>query len=155
MRYEKSNLLTNILITGLIAGTIDILAAIFLLAGGNAVGTLKYIAGGGAFGKAALAGGSEMAAWGLLFHYIIALGWTTVYFLLYPKLPILKWNKWYNAIAYGLLVQTLMNFVVLPLTQIPPRPLNWLSFLENAVILMFSIGLPVALMAERIYSKSE
>jgi hypothetical protein len=150
---KNSNLLTNILITGLIAGTIDILAAIIILAGGNAVGTLKYVASG-AFGKAALEGGSEMAAWGLLFHFIIALSWTTVYFLIYPKLPFLKWNKWLNAIAYGLIVQMLMSFVVLPLSQIPPRPFNWVSFLENAVILMFSIGLPVALMAERFYRKS-
>jgi hypothetical protein len=151
---KNSNLLTNISITGLIAGTIDILAAIFLLAGGNAVGTLKYVASG-AFGKAALEGGSEMAAWGLLFHFVIALSWTTAYFLLYPKLPFLKWNKWLNAIAYGLIVQTLMNFVILPFSQIPPRPFNWVSFLENAVILMFSIGLPVSLMAERFYRKSE
>jgi hypothetical protein len=150
---KNSNLLTNILITGLIAGTIDILAAIIILAGGNAVGTLKYVASG-AFGKAALEGGSEMAAWGLLFHFIIALSWTTAYFLIYPKLPFLKWNKWLNAIAYGLIVQMLMSFVVLPLSQIPPRPFNWVSFLENAVILMFSIGLPVALMAERFYRKS-
>jgi hypothetical protein len=150
---KNSNLLTNILITGLIAGTIDILAAIIILAGGNAVGTLKYVASG-AFGKAALEGGSEMAAWGLLFHFIIALSWTTAYFLIYPKLPFLKWNKWLNAIAYGLIVQMLMSFVVLPLSQIPPRPFNWVSFLENAVILMFSIVLPVALMAERFYRKS-
>ena len=151
---KNSNLLTIISITGLLAGTIDILAAIFLLAGGNIVGTLKYVASG-AFGKAALEGGSEMAAWGLLFHFIIAMSWTTVYFLLYPKLSFLKWNKWLNAIAYGLIVQTLMSFVVLPLSQIPQRPFNWVSFLENAVILMFSIGLPVSIMAERFYRKSE
>ena len=151
---KKSNLLTNILIIGLIAGTLDILVAVIFLAGGNAVGTLKYIASG-AFGKAALAGGNEMAAWGLLFHFIIAMSWTAGYFLLYPKLPFLKWNKWLNAIAYGLIVQTLMSFVVLPLTQIPPRPFNWVSFLENAVILMFTIGLPAALAADWFYNKQK
>lgn len=62
-----------ILITGLIAGTIDILSAIFILAGGNAVGTFKYIASG-AFGKTAFEGGNEMVAYGALFHYIIAIG---------------------------------------------------------------------------------
>lgn len=69
---KKANLTTNILIAGLIAGTLDILAAIYLLAGGNAAGVLKYIAAG-AFGQAALAGGTEMIVFGLLFHYIIAL----------------------------------------------------------------------------------
>jgi hypothetical protein len=144
------NLPINILITGLIAGTIDILAAIIILAGGNAVGTLKYVASG-AFGKAATEGGNEMVAFGLLFHCIIAMSWTAAYFLLYPRLPFLKWNKWLNAIAYGLIIQTLMSFVVLPLTQIPPRSFNWVSFLENAVILMFSIGLPVSLLADCFY----
>ena len=147
---KNSNLLTNILITGLIAGTIDILAAVFILAGGNAIGTFKYIASG-AFGKTGLEGGNEMLAWGALFHYIIAMSWTTAFFLLYPKLPFLKWNKWFNAIAYGALIQTLMSFVILPLTNIAQRPFNAFSFLENMVILMFSIGLPIALLADRFY----
>jgi hypothetical protein len=148
------NLSLNILVAGLIAGTIDILAAIIILAGGNAIGTLKFVASG-AFGKAALDGGNEMAAFGLLFHFIIAMCWTAAFFTLYSKLPFPKWNKWLNAIAYGLFIQILMSFVVLPLTQIPPRPFNWVSFLENAVILMFSIGLPVSLLADRFYRKSE
>lgn len=151
---KNRNLSSNILIAGFMAGTLDILAAIILLAGGNVIGTLKYIASG-ALGKAATAGGYEMAALGLLFHYVIAVSWTAAYFLLYPKLPFLQWNKWFNAVAYGLLVQTLMIFVVLPLTQVPQRPFNAESFWKNAVILMFSIGLPVSLLADRFYKKSE
>ena len=85
------------------------------MAVGNAVGTLKYIAGG-AFGKAALEGGNEMVVWCAVFHYIIALCWTAAFLLLYPKMPFMKWNKWFNAIAYGIVIQTLMSFVVLPLS---------------------------------------
>jgi hypothetical protein len=148
------NLPITILITGLIAGTLDILAAIIILAGGNAVGTLKFIASG-AFGKAATDGGYEMAAWGLLFHYIIAMCWTAAFILLYPKLKFLHRNKWLNAIAYGIIVQTLMSFVVLPLTQIPPRPFSLWGFTENALILIFTIGLPAALAADWFYRKAE
>ena len=152
---KNFNLPINILIAGLIAGTMDILAAIFILAGGNAIGVFKYVASG-AFGKAALDGGNEMVAWGALFHYIIAMSWTALYFLIYPKLPFLKWNKWFNAIVYGAFIQTLMSFVILPLTNIVSRPFNAFGFLENMVILMFSIGLPVALLADRFYhSKSK
>ena len=151
---KNLNLLTNILLAGLIAGTVDIIAAIFLLAGGNAIATLKYIAGG-AFGKAASEGGNEMVAYGLLFHYIIAMSWTTAYFLLYPKLAFLRWNKWLNAVAYGIIVWSLMTFVVLPMTQITQRPFNWENALKNVVILMFSIGLPVSLLTDRFYRKSE
>lgn len=148
------NLPIKILLVGIIAGTLDIIAAIIILARGNAVGTLKYIASGW-FGKAALEGGYEMAAWGLLFHYIIAICWTAAFLLLYPKLPFLKRNKWLNAIAYGIIVQTLMSFVVLPLSNIPPRAFSLWFFLENAVILMFTIGLPAALAAGRFYKKAE
>lgn len=54
------------LLVGIIAGTIDILAAIIVLAGGNIIGTFKYIASG-AFGKTALEGSGEMGAWGEYF----------------------------------------------------------------------------------------
>jgi hypothetical protein len=147
---KKLNLPITIFATGLLAGTLDILAAIFLLAGGNAVGTLKFIASG-VFGQAALQSGNGMAALGLVFHYVIATSWTAAYFLLYPKLPFLRWNKWLNAIAYGLIAQTVMSRVVLPLSNVPPRPFTLSGFLQNAVILMFCIGLPVALSADRFY----
>ena len=147
---KNSKLLTTILITGLIAGTLDILAAIFILGGGNAVGTLKYIASG-AFGAEALEGGNGMVAMGLIFHYIIAMSWITAFFLLYPKMSFLKWNKWFNAIAYGIIVQTLMSFVILPLTNIAPRTFTASGFLKNALILIVAIGLPVALSADKFY----
>lgn len=150
---NKLNLALTIIITGLIAGTLDILSAIFILAGGNAVGTFKYIASG-AFGKSALEGGNEMIFWGALFHYIIATSWTAAFILLYPKLNFLHWNKWINAIAYGLIVQTLMSFVVLPLTNIAPRVFTLTGFLKNAVILMFAIGFPAALSANWFYKKN-
>lgn len=148
------NLPIKILLVGIIAGTLDILAAIIILARGNAVGTFKYIASG-AFGKAALEDSNEMVVWGAFFHYIIAMCWTAAFILLYPKLPFLHWNKWLNAIAYGFVVQILMSFVVLPLSNVPPRPFSLWGFLENAVILMFSIGLPAALAADWLYKKAE
>ena len=151
---RMKNLPITILITGIIAGTLDILAAIIILAGGNAVGTFKYIAGGW-FGKAAPEGGSEMVVWGAVFHYIIAICWTAAFLLLYPKLPFLKWNKWLNTIFYGILIQTLMSFVVLPLSNVAPSAFSWLGFLENAAILIFAIALPAALAADWFYQKAE
>ncbi|HQU81967.1 MAG TPA: hypothetical protein PKY59_02520 [Pyrinomonadaceae bacterium] len=144
----------TILVTGLIAGTIDILSAIFILAGGNAVGTLKYIASG-AFGKAALEGGNEMVVYGALFHYFIAIFWTAFYLIVYPKLSFLKWNKWINAVVYGLLVHTIMRFAVLPFSNVAPLTFNWSGFIKNAVILMYAIGIPAVLAAEWFYKKRE
>ena len=145
----NSNLLTSILFTGLLAGTLDILAAIFLLAGGNAVGTFKFIASG-VFGKAAFEGGNDMVAWGVLFHFMIALSFTTAYFLMYPKLPFLKRNKWVNAVVYGCIVWAVMNLIVLPMSQVPQRPFNWEMALKNIAILVVCIGLPVAWLGDKL-----
>ncbi|MCD9187685.1 MAG: hypothetical protein LUM44_14795 [Pyrinomonadaceae bacterium] len=140
----------TILITGLIAGTLDILAAIFVLAGGNAVGVFKYIASG-AFGKAAFDGGNEMVVWGAVFHYLIAMFWTGLFFLLYPQLSFLKRNKWLNAVVYGIIVWSVMNLLILPFTKIAPQIFTVSGVLKNIVILIICIGLPAALSADRFY----
>ncbi|MPR32370.1 hypothetical protein [Salmonirosea aquatica] len=149
--YTK--LILTILLTGLIAGTIDILSAIFILAGGNGVAVLKYVASG-VFGSTALEGGKEFAMYGLVFHYIIAIGWTGGFILLYPRLKFLHRNTWLNAVLYGLLVQVLMRWGVLPLTQVAPLTNTWAGFLKNAVILMYAIGLPASLAADWFYKKA-
>ena len=79
----KPGLSKNILLAGLLAGTLDILAAIIILAKGNAIGTFKFIASG-AFGEAAFSGGTDMVAYGVIFHYLFATGFATGYFLAYP-----------------------------------------------------------------------
>lgn len=147
-------LFANILVTGLIAGTLDILAAIFILAGGNAGGVFRYIASG-VFGKSAFDGGGEMAVYGLLIHYIIAISWAALFFLIYPKLLFLKRSKWLNAIVYGAFVWAIMNLVVLPFTQIAPRIMTASDIVINIVILMVCIGLPVSILAERYYSRQQ
>lgn len=144
------SLTKNILFAGLIAGTLDISAAILLLANGKAVGTLKYIASA-VFGKDAFTGGDEMVAWGAFFHYLIAMSFATFYFLIYPRLPFLRQNKWVDALIYGLFVWATMNLLVVPMSQIPQNPFNWVSALKNMAILVVCIGLPISLLADRFY----
>jgi len=146
------NLFVNILIAGLIAGTMDILAAIFLLAGGNAAGVFRYIASG-AFGKSAMQGGTEMIFGGLIFHYLIAMSWVALYFFIYPKLSFLKHNKWLSAIIYGAFVWTIMNLIIVPSSQIGWTGFNPLRAAENMLILMVCIGLPASLSANRFYKE--
>ncbi len=143
-------LLKNILFAGLIAGTLDISAAILLLANGKAVGTLKYIASG-VFGKDAFTGGNEMVAWGAFFHYLIAMSFAAFYFLIYPRLSFLRQNKWVNALIYGLFVWATMNLLVVPITHITQNSFNWVSALKNMAILVVCIGLPISLLADRFY----
>jgi len=135
-----------ILLAGLTAGTLDIIAAIFLLAGGNAAGVFRFIAKG-ALGDAALTGGGEMIALGALFHYIIAFSFTIGYFLVFPHVSFLRKYRVLSGLLYGIFVWLFMQYLVLPLTHNPPGPFSLEDNWKNIVILMFAVGLPVSLFA--------
>lgn len=143
-----------ILRAGLLAGTLDILAAILILAKGNAVGTLKFIASG-VFGKAAFSGGYDMVALGAVFHYLIATGFAAGYFLAWPRLTFLQKNKWASGVLYGVFVWAVMNLLVVPLSHAPQSPFAWDSALKNMAILVVCIGLPIAWLADKFFSSKE
>lgn len=149
---QTGKLAATILTTGVIAGTLDILAAIFLLAGGDAARVFRFITSG-AFGKAAFDGGAEMVAWGIVFHYLIAFSWTVLYFLIYPRIAFFRRSKWLSAVVYGAVVWTVMNLLVVPQSQIGFRGVNVWNWLENWLILIVCIALPNAISADRFYKR--
>ena len=143
-----------ILRAGLLAGTLDILAAILILAKGNAVGTLKFIASG-VFGKAAFAGGYNMVALGAVFHYLIATSFAAGYLFAYPHLAFLQKNKWLSGVLYGVFVWAVMNLLVVPMSGVPQSPFAWDSALKNMAILVVCIGLPIAWLADKFYATNQ
>lgn len=137
-----------LLMAWVIAGTLDILAAIFFLVGGNAAGVFRYIAHG-ALGDAAYEGGVEMVMLGAVFHYFIAFCFTAGYFFVYPHAAFLRKKVIISGLLYGIFVWSFMHFLVLPLTHNPPAPFSLAGDWKNIVILMFAVGLPVAMIAGR------
>lgn len=137
----------TILLAGLIAGTADALAAIFILAAGNAAGVFKYIASA-LYGKQAFTGGADMIIIGIICHYIIAFTFVTFYYFIYPHVSLLRYNKYLSAFLYGIFTWLVMNLIVVPMTKIH-QVFTWHNALLNAVILMFTIGLPAALIVRR------
>ncbi|SEN03662.1 hypothetical protein SAMN05192574_102254 [Mucilaginibacter gossypiicola] len=140
-----------IIITWLIAGSIDFAAALLLFVSvtkKKPALLLKAIASA-ALGPAAFSGGGGMAFLGLGFHYLIAFFWTIFYFafshLLFPCGAIIT-----NAVFYGLFVWVIMNLVVLPLSKAEPRPFSPIVALVNIFILIVAIGLPCAYAAEHL-----
>src|SRR4051794_18482297 len=93
----------TILFAGFVAGLLDITAAIVILGKMNATGVLQFVASG-AFGKAAFQGGAPMALLGLLFHFIIAFTFATIYFLVYPHISFLQKHKVLSGLLYGVIV---------------------------------------------------
>lgn len=95
---------TAILLTGLTAGLLDITAACvqYYIKSGKGPGNLLRYVASGVFGKKAFTGGVAMAAWGLVFHFIIAFGLTIFFFWLYQKIKWLGENKIIAGLLYGI-----------------------------------------------------
>ena len=142
-----------ILLAWLTAGTLDITAACtqyYIKTGKGPGGVLRYVASA-VFGKEASAGGTTMAAWGLLFHYIIAFLFTLFFFWIYPWLNLGKWNKIITGLVYGTFVWLVMNLIVVRLAM-GPHPIVLKNAAIAMAILMVCIGLPISLIIGRYYS---
>ena len=160
-----SKFLKAVLLTGLIAGTLDATAAslqYFINTGNNPARVFRYIASA-IFREDA--GKGELYSWaaaGLFFHYVIAFIWTITFFFFYKPIKKLFKNKYVAGIVYALIVWCIMNFLVVPIafgTDIVQHAKDLFSQarLKSSLIamgiLIIAIGLPVSLLADRYYSK--
>jgi hypothetical protein len=157
MPSQSSKAATSIFLAGLVAGTLDITAACtqyYINTGKGPGNVLRYVASG-VFGKKAFTGGVPMAAWGLLFHYIIAFGLTIFFFWLFPKVKLLSKNIIVTGLLYGIFAWVVMVLIIVPLSNTPPpAPFDFRKAAIAILILMFCIGLPIALIIGRYYSKN-
>ena len=136
----------------LIAGTLDIADALifYSVRGVPPTGILRFIAGC-LVGVSALHGGLAMAALGLAIHYTITLLWSALFLLAATRLTFLTRHAIASGLLYGVVIYVLMNYVVLPLTRLPPRTHHLApAVLVNGVLaLLLFMGLPIALIAQR------
>lgn len=152
----STKLLKQVLLTGLIAGSLDAIAACIqyvIKTGDNPAKVFRYIASA-AFGKEALSKNLYgMAAWGLLFHMLIAFSFTLFFFLFYRQIKSLIKNKYLAGILYAICVWAVMNLVVVTIAFGRGISVKFPDALIAAGILIIAIGLPVSLMADRYYNK--
>ena len=143
---------TTILKAGLVAGTLDITAAIIVafVKGYSPILIFRYIASA-VFGKEAAASGWGMVAIGLLFHYLIAFTWAAIFFAIYPFIRRLIKSPVVAGLLYGMLVWVVMNLAVVPLSRIKQAPFVWPGVLREMAILMVCIGLPISLIVSHSY----
>ena len=135
---------------GLTAGTLDILAAIISSRprGVSAIRVLQSVASGW-LGANAFKGGNKTAAFGLLLHFVIAFGWTIIYFFVSRNWPVLTVQTLLCGVLYGAAIYFLMNLVIVRLSAAPFK----IPFaLAGLLIHIFCVGLPIAL-AIRWYAK--
>ncbi len=152
-----SKLFSKVITAGLIVGTLDILSAfvyVFIKTGNFVpLSILKFVASG-VFGKDASSDGSIMALSGLLIHYLIAFAFTSFFFWLFPKIKALSKNKIVTGVIYGVFIWTVMNLVIVPLSNVPNRPFNLINAIINCGILIICIGIPLSLMASSFFKEA-
>lgn len=144
----------TILLAGFVAGTLDLLGAIFvysvILNKISAVKILRGIAGT-ALKIPPTSGGNEMIFYGIAVHYIIAFTFTIIFFIIYPYVPFFRRQKILGGLLYGFFIWMIMNLIVLKLMAAHPLPLTLKSVLIGASILMIMIGLPLSFFANKYY----
>ena len=138
---------------GLIAGALDITGACvaaWLRASVPPVRVFQSVASG-LLGAASYTGETKTAALGLALHFLIATVWTIAFYVASRKLRFLVQQPIVWGLVYGVVVYAFMNFVVLPASRFPPpRTAPTLSGrLIGLAIIMFCIGLPIALIVRR------
>ncbi|RAK69455.1 DUF1440 domain-containing protein [Hymenobacter edaphi] len=146
-RALASSFVPVALTAGLVAGVLDILTAIavfgWLRGQATPLQILQSVASG-VWGPAAYQGGWTTGLAGLGLHFLIALIWAALFVAAARAWPVLRRHWVLSGVLYGAGVWALMNLVVLPLSQVPPRPLTPVGIVLNMSILVLMVGLPVA-----------
>jgi hypothetical protein len=155
--YRTKTIVKTICLAGLVAGTLDILAACthaYLTKGTQPEIILKYIAGGVFTTKTSLAGGTGMAAWGLLFHFIIAFSLAAFFVFLYIKwkalsklsmLEMVVVGEAYAIFAWAVTTQIIVRYI----SALKGQPVVFEKAVVAIVILMFMLGIPIALITHK------
>ena len=148
------NLVRPILIATLLAGTLDILAAIGLTLYYARRGVADMLRGvaSGPF-PAATEWGEGGAALGLAVHFTLMAIMVAVYILAASRLRPLWQKPWLWGVLYGLATYVAMNLIVVPLRFEGAFPPSTRSIVTQLFCHIFLAGIPIALIAARHFRR--
>lgn len=151
MSKHNANAVRTIFVAGLVAGVLDLTAACVFawVRAGVAPVRIFHSVASGVLGSRAFTGGTRAAALGIALHFLIATTAAAVYYFASRKIRFLIDQPIVAGLTYGVLVYLFMNFVVLPLSAVAQRPVPLSGRVYGALIIMFFVGLPVALIVRR------
>jgi uncharacterized membrane protein YagU involved in acid resistance len=141
---------------GLVAGTLDITDNLIVnsFRGITPPMVFKFIASGLIGVNAARADGAASIALGVVIHFAIALTWTAIFYMAATKLSILIRRPVVSGLVYGVFVYLFMNFVVLPLTRVPHRPVTLASRINGVLAILLFIGLTISFLTRRALART-
>ena len=129
-----------IAVGGFIAGTLDLTQA-FILFGRR----VPLVIAAGLLGKQAFHGGASTYVFGVLLHFFIATSVAAIYYAASRKLTFLTEHPLVCGLFYGMAVELVMSYIVLPLSALQSTgPYSLHDVLLGLVVHMIVVGLPVA-----------
>jgi hypothetical protein len=145
----------RILLAGMVVAALDFLYITVLwvlIKHAVTVEQLAQVIATGLLGKAAYEGGVGTAALGVALHLMVALTWTTIFFVLSRQIPAVSHliettaGRVKAGLLFGPVIWLVMDLVVLPLSRARPTPVSsphfYINLLQHAVM----IGVPMALL---------
>lgn len=133
----------------LVAGTLDILAAVILtLAHGREPDAMLRTVASGPF-PPATGWGAAGSVLGLVVHFTLMAIMVTVFVMAARRRPTLRYNPLKWGVLYGLVTYVVMNLIVVPLrwpAAFPPSAMSVATQLFCHVVL---VGLPIAWITSR------
>jgi Na+/alanine symporter len=142
---QNRNALLAIAVGGLIAGTLDITQACILFGP-----KIPLAIAAGLLGRQALHGGAATYILGVLLHFFIVFSAATVYYLASRRLEFLTHHPLVCGLFFGIAVELVMSYAVLPLSALRARgPFELHDILLGLLVHMFVIGLPISFSVRR------
>lgn len=153
MTTPRATAIRAVVLGTLLAGTLDLVAAILLNPDPGPVGVLQSIASGWA-GSAAFEGGATYAALGVLTHFVLMGAIASVWVGLASRLTLVRDLSWPLAgVACGVATWAIMSLIVVPLSAAPfavadgARPI-----IQGLIVHVLCVGLPLAWVARGVVS---
>jgi hypothetical protein len=146
-----------LVVTG-VAGTMDIIAAHlswWAKTGKFPTMIFKGIAGGALGVQRAMQGGVGTMALGIFFHYFISFAFALLFFLLFPRVSLLRKNRYAVGTAYALITWAIMTYIVLPASALPwSRPdLVSKQLYFGVAVFVVAFGFPIVFGAAWFYKR--
>jgi len=132
-------------IGGLVAGTLDLMQACILFGW-----KIPLTIAGGLLGPDARHGGLGTYILGLVLHYFIATSATAIYYGASRKLIFLEEHPIVCGLFFGMAVELVMSFIVLPLSALHASgPYELHDILQGLLVHMVVVGLPISYSVRR------
>jgi len=141
----KSNALLAIAVGGGIAGTLDLLQACILFGS-----RIPLAIAGGLLGPQAFQGSAPTYILGVFLHFLIAFSAAAIYYGASRRLAFLKEHPLVCGLFYGIAVELVMSYIVLPLSALHAKgPYNLHDVLLGLAVHMVVVGLPISYSVRR------